>query len=111
VQAGRLRALAVTSSARAPLAPDLPTVAEAGYPGFDVLGWYALFAPKDTPTQIVDRLSAQVERILAQADVREKLQQLGAEAHYLDAKDLTAYVAAESPKWKTLIEASGARVD
>ncbi|OVZ66241.1 hypothetical protein CDO46_01685 [Pigmentiphaga sp. NML030171] len=111
VQAGRLRALAVTSSARTPLAPDLPTVAEAGYPGFDVLGWYALFAPKDTPAQIVDRLSAQVERILAQADVRERLQQLGAEPHYLDAKDLTAYIAVESPKWKTLIEASGARVD
>lgn len=111
VQAGRLRALAVTSGTRTSLAPDIPTVAEAGYPGFDVLAWYALFAPKDTPPAIVDRVSNEVARILGQPDVREKLAQLGAEPHYLNARDLTAFVAVESPKWKELISESGARVD
>ncbi|WP_299454144.1 tripartite tricarboxylate transporter substrate binding protein [uncultured Pigmentiphaga sp.] len=111
VHAGRLRALAVTSGTRTSLAPDIPTVAEAGFPGFDVLAWYALFSPRGTPSGVVDRLSAEVARILEQQDVREQLAQLGAEPHYLNGRDLAAFVAVESPRWKELISESGARVD
>ena len=64
VEAGKLRALAITSAARSALVPDVPTVAEAGYPGFEVLGWYALFAPRETPKPVVAKLSADIEKIV-----------------------------------------------
>ncbi|MBO1114076.1 Bug family tripartite tricarboxylate transporter substrate binding protein [Bordetella petrii] len=111
VRAGKLRALAVTSRTRTALAPSVPTVAEAGYPGFEALAWYGLFAPRDTPREAVTRLSAEIERIVRDPDMKARLTGLGAEPHYLDAAQLEAYVAVESPKWKTLIDAFGAEAD
>ncbi len=78
VEAGKLRALAITSLARSELVPDVPTVAEAGFPGFDVLGLYALFAPRETPKPVVANLSAEVEKIVRSPDIHGKLLQLGA---------------------------------
>ena len=83
VEAGKLRALAITSAARSALVPDVPTVAEAGYPGFEVLGWYALFAPRETPKPVVAKLSADIEKIVGSPDIRDKMLQLGAEPRYL----------------------------
>ncbi|CAM4029997.1 Bug family tripartite tricarboxylate transporter substrate binding protein [Bordetella tumulicola] len=111
VQAGKLRALAVTSSTRTALAPSVPTIAEAGYPGFEALAWYGLFAPRNTPREATDRLSAEIKRIVQHPDMKEKLIRLGAEPHYLNAEQLEAYVRVESPKWKALIDASGAESD
>jgi tripartite-type tricarboxylate transporter receptor subunit TctC len=111
VEAGKLRALAITSLARSELVPDVPTVAEAGFPGFEVLGWYALFAPRETPKPVVAKLSAEVEKIVRSPDIHDKLLQLGAEPRYMSPEQVTAFVAVESPKWGQLIRESGASAD
>jgi tripartite-type tricarboxylate transporter receptor subunit TctC len=111
VEAGKLRALAITSAARSALVPDVPTVAEAGYPGFEVLGWYALFAPRETPKPVVAKLSADIEKIVSSPDIRDKMLQLGAEPRYLSPEQVAAFVAVESPKWGQLIRESGASAD
>ncbi|HEX4409159.1 MAG TPA: tripartite tricarboxylate transporter substrate binding protein [Xanthobacteraceae bacterium] len=104
IEAGQLRALAIASAERSPLVPNVPTIAEAGYPGFDVIAWYALFAPRGTPPAVVDRLSKEIEKILQRDDVRTELAKLGAEPHYLSPQGLTEYIAAESPKWGPLLK-------
>jgi tripartite-type tricarboxylate transporter receptor subunit TctC len=83
VEAGKLRALAITSLARSQLVPDVPTVAEAGYPGFEALGWYALFAPRDMPQPIVAKLSGDIEKIVRLPEIRDKMVQLGAEPRFM----------------------------
>jgi tripartite-type tricarboxylate transporter receptor subunit TctC len=107
VEAGKLRALAITSATRSALVPNVPTVAEEGFPGFEVLAWYALFAPRGTPEPVVARLDAEVEKILQMPDVRSKMAELGAEPRYMSAAELTRFVSVESPKWGELIRASG----
>jgi tripartite-type tricarboxylate transporter receptor subunit TctC len=111
VEAGKLRALAITSLARSQLVPDVPTVAEAGYPGFEALGWYALFAPRDMPQPIVAKLSGEIEKIVRLPEIRDKMVQLGAEPRYMGPEELTGFVAVESPKWGQLIRESGATAD
>jgi tripartite-type tricarboxylate transporter receptor subunit TctC len=111
VEAGKLRALAITSAARSQLVPNVPTVAEAGFPGFEALAWYALFAPAGTPKPIVARLSADVDKIVQLPDIRDKMVQLGAEPKYMTPEQVAAFVAVESPKWGELIRASGATAD
>jgi tripartite-type tricarboxylate transporter receptor subunit TctC len=111
VKAGKLRALAISSASRSPLAPEVPTVAESGYKDFEVLAWYGLFAPRGTPREVVSRLSGEIEKILRQPDIREKLAQLGAEPKFMNPEQLTAFVAEESPRWGRLIQASGAKAD
>ncbi len=111
VEAGKLRALAITSLARSELVPAVPTVAEAGFPGFEVLGWYALFAPRETPKPVVAKLSSEVEKIVRSPDLHDKLLQLGAEPRYMSPEQVTTFVAVESPKWGQLIRESGASAD
>lgn len=111
VRAGKLRALAISSATRSPLAADVPTVAESGYKDFEVLAWYGLFAPRGVPREIIARLSTEIEKILRQPDIREKLAQLGAEPKFMTPEQLTAFVAEESPRWGRLIRASGAKAD
>jgi tripartite-type tricarboxylate transporter receptor subunit TctC len=111
VEAGKLRALAITSAARSQLVPDVPTVAEAGFPGFEALGWYALFTPRDTPKPIVAKLSGEIEKIVRLPEIRDKMVQLGAEPRFMGAEELTSFVSVESPKWGQLIRESGATAD
>jgi len=111
VEAGKLRALAITSLARSELVPDVPTVAGAEFPGFEVLGWYALFAPRETPKPVVAKLSAEVEKIVRSPDIYDKLLQLGAAPRYMSPEQVTAFVAVESPKWGQLIRESGASAE
>jgi tripartite-type tricarboxylate transporter receptor subunit TctC len=111
VEAGKLRALAITSAARSQLVPDVPTVAEAGYPGFEALGWYALFAPRDIPQPVVAKLSGELEKIVRLPEIHDKMVQLGAEPRYMGPEELTSFVAVESPKWGQLIRESGATAD
>jgi len=111
VEAGKLRALAITSLARSELVPDVPTVAGAEFPGFEVLGWYALFAPRETPKPVVAKLSAEVEKIVRSPDIHDKLLQLGAEPRYMSPEQVIAFVGVESPKWGQLIRESGASAD
>lgn len=111
VKAGKLRALAVTSAIRSAAAPDLPTIAESGYPGFYADAWSGLFAPKHTPKAIVDKLSVEVQRILKLPDVRERLAAVGAEAVGSSPAEFSAHLKREIDKWGRVVKSSGAKVD
>jgi len=107
VEAGKLRALAITSASRSQLVPNVRTVAEAGYPGFEALAWYGLFAPRGTPAPIVERLDAEVAKIVQAPEFRDKMVKLGMEPKFLDAKQLTDFIAVESPRWGKLLREAG----
>ena len=111
VKAGRIRALAVTTAKRTPLAPDLPTLAESGLPGFDISTWFGLFVPAGTPKAAVDRIHADFTRALAEPEVREKLVAMGADPVGSTPEAFTAFVAAEAAKYAKLVKASGAKAD
>jgi tripartite-type tricarboxylate transporter receptor subunit TctC len=106
--AGKLRALAITGKERSALVPDVPTVAEAGFSDYEVLAWFALFAPKGTPEPIVQRLSTEIEKILKRPDIREKMAKLGAEPRFMNSQQLTDFVTMESAKFGKLLQGAKA---
>jgi tripartite-type tricarboxylate transporter receptor subunit TctC len=110
-KAGKLRALAVTTATRSAVAPDVPTLAESGLPGFEVGSWQGVFAPAGTPPDIVRRLNAEIVKILKLPDVAEKLVGLGAEPVGNTTEEFTVMVKAEVVKWADVVKKSGARVD
>ena len=111
VRSGRLRALAVASGKRSPSVPELPTIAEAGVPGFAVDQWYALFAPAATPKEIIAKLYAEIARTVAQADTRERLLAMGLDPVGMPPDEFTAYVKTETVKWGKLVREAGIRVN
>ena len=111
VKAGKLKALAVTTAERSKLAPELPTMAEAGLPGFDISTWFGLLAPAGTPKDIVARWNADLVKILNTPDMKQKLALQGAEAAPMSPAEFAAFIAAEVPKYARIIKASGAKVD
>ena len=108
---GRLRALAITSAKRRAAVPEIPTVIEGGLPGYEILIWNALFAPRATPPAIIARLTDEVNKILALPDIREAFNKQGAEVSGSTPEQLAAYVASEYAKWAKVVAASGAKVD
>jgi tripartite-type tricarboxylate transporter receptor subunit TctC len=106
-QAGSLRALAVTSAKRSALAPDLPTVAESGLPGFDVVGWYGLAAPAATPEPAIAKLNAQANRALTSADLIEQFRLQGYEPVGGSPKEATAWIKSEVARWTNVIREAG----
>ena len=111
IKAGRLRALAVTTARRSASLPDMPTVAEAGVPGFESITWHGVVVPVHTPSSVVERLNCAINAALAQPDLRERLQSLGAEVAGGSAQDFAAYIAREIPKWSKVVKDSGARAE
>jgi len=110
-KAGKLRALAVTTAKRSSVAPDVPTLAESGLPGFEVGSWQGVFAPAGTPPEIVKRLNAEIVKALNMPDVRDKLSGLGAEIVADSPEEFSALVKAEVAKWADVVKKSGAKVD
>ena len=106
-QAGNLRALAVTSAKRSALAPDLPTVAESGLPGFDVVGWYGLAAPAGTPQPAIARLNAEANGVLKSADLIEQFRLQGYEPVGGTPEEATAWIKSEVARWTEVIRAAG----
>jgi tripartite-type tricarboxylate transporter receptor subunit TctC len=111
VKAGKLRALAVTTARRSAAVPDLPTMAEAGVPGFDISTWYGLWAPRGTPREIVERLATDTARILKLPEVRERYAALGAEPVGSGPDEFAAFCRSELAKWARVVKESGARAD
>jgi tripartite-type tricarboxylate transporter receptor subunit TctC len=110
VKAGKLRLLAVTTPRRSAAAPDTPTMDEAGVKGFEMAAWQAVYAPKGTPKAVVDRLNAEILKILKTADVREKMiAATGIEVVGSSPQDLTKFMQSEIPRWAELIRKSGAQ--
>ena len=111
VRGGRLRAVVVTSAKRAAQMPEVPTIAESGYPGFDAITWYGLLAPAGTPAVIIARLNAELNRALATPDVRERLAAEGGEVLGGSPERFALLLKAESAKWGRVVKESGAKVD
>ena len=107
VQAGRLKAYAVTSAKRSPTLPDLPTVAEAGVPGYEAIGWFGLLAPAATPKAVVNRLSADANAALREPDVVQKMLVLGAEPAGNTPERFAAFIGDDQGKWSKLMRERG----
>ena len=108
-RAGRLKTLAVTGGKRTPIAPDIPTIAEAGVPGFEVTGWYGFAAPAGTPKAIVEQLNVTVNRVLP--ELRERYAILGMDLGGGTAAEFGAYLRTERDKWARVVKISGAKVE
>ena len=111
IKAGKLRGIAVTSAKRSPFIPDLPTVAESGLPGFEVIGWYGVLAPAGTPPAVVRRLSGDIIKILAMPDIKMRIAGQGAEVVGNTPALFEAFLMADIARWAPVIKASGARVE
>jgi tripartite-type tricarboxylate transporter receptor subunit TctC len=111
VKAGKVRALAITTARRSSLVPDLPTVAEAGLPGFEYVAYFGLQAPARTSSEVIAKLNAQTTRILQMADVRERFAVNGAEPMHSTPEQFGAFIREEIDKHRPLVKATGARVD
>ena len=110
-RAGRVRMLGVASQKRSPSAPDVPTIAESGFPGVEVTSWWGLLAPASTPPEIVARLNAELVKILASQDARERIGDLGADIASSTPQQFVDFMRTEHTKWAQLIKESGAKVE
>ena len=111
IASGKLRALGITSLKASEMLPSIKPVSEQGVPGFDVVAWDALFAPRGTPPDIVQKLSEHLQRALQQADTRRRMLEIGVEPLFMGPAQLDAFVKAERPKWGEVIKAADIRVD
>ncbi len=112
VKAGKLRALAVTTAQRSAFAPDLPTLAEAGVPGFDLTTWFGIFLPGNAPRDIVLRLNTEINKALSAPDMRDRLEKMGAEPPANNTPErFAAFIKVEFDKYARVIKASGAKVE
>ena len=110
-RAGKIRALAVSSAKRTAGAPEIPTVAEAGVPGFEAVSWFGLVAPAATPKPIVEALAVETARILRLADVNKRISELGAEPVGSTPQQYAAFIQSEIVKWRKVIKDAGVRLD
>jgi tripartite-type tricarboxylate transporter receptor subunit TctC len=106
-----MKALGVGGAKRSPALPEVPTIAEAGVPGYEASSWYALLVPAGTPAAVVGKLNADVVRTLKLPDVRETLSGMGIEVVGSTPEQLARHIGTEQPKWARVIKQSGIRVD
>lgn len=111
IKAGKLRALAVTSAKRSTSMPDIPTVAELGYKDFDVSTWYGLFMPAGTPREMVTTMNAEVNKLLATADMKAAVHAQGAEVQNMTPDQFSTLLKTDYAKWKDIVKASGATIE
>jgi tripartite-type tricarboxylate transporter receptor subunit TctC len=111
VKAGKLRALGVAIPQRSPFMPDVATIAEQGYPGFESVGWIGLCAPAKTPVAILDKLNAEVQKMLASPEVKDKFQKLAFTPAGDSRAHFAAWIKSEIVKWTAVAKASGAKAD
>jgi tripartite-type tricarboxylate transporter receptor subunit TctC len=111
ISSGRLRAVAVTSGQRSAVLPELPTIAESGLKGYEMLNWLGLFAPTGTPKAIVDRLSRESLKVVAQPEVVKRFNSQGAEPSPLASEEFAPFVKSEIAKWAKIVAATGMKVD
>jgi tripartite-type tricarboxylate transporter receptor subunit TctC len=111
IKSQRVRALAVTTAKRSRLMPELPTVAEAGVPGFEASTWHGVLTVAGTPAPIVERLNAEINRALQQPDVRERLAALGAEIVGSTPREFAEHIRSEIPKWAKVVKAANVQLD
>jgi len=107
---GKLRALAITSIKRSALAPDLPTMAESGFPGFEAVPWFGLVAPAGTPKDVLDRLHGETAKVLAMPEVRKKFDELGLEPVGNTPAEFAAVIRKETPEWAKVIKDAGIKL-
>jgi tripartite-type tricarboxylate transporter receptor subunit TctC len=107
---GKLRAFAITSPKRSPAAPDIPTMAESGYPGFDATAWFGLMAPAGTPRPIIDRIHRETVRVMALPEVKKRFDDLGLLAVGNSPEELAAVIAAETPQWAKVIKNAAIKI-
>jgi tripartite-type tricarboxylate transporter receptor subunit TctC len=111
IRDGKLRALAVTSLRRSPIISELPTLAESGFPGFEVISWFGLLAPTATPVVIINKVHAELERIVANADTRERIAQLGLEASVNSPEEFAVVIKTDTAKWAKVIRAANIKAE
>ena len=111
IKAGRLRALAVLGSKRSKLLPDVPTVAESGVPGYELTNWFGLVVPASTPRDLIARLYGDVSKVLGQADVREKIEGMGADVIGSTPEQFAAFMRGETAKWAKVIKQANIRAE
>ena len=111
IKSGKLRALAVTTVTRYPELPDVPTMQEAGVAGYEATAWFGIMVPKGTPREIAMRINGEVNKALAQVDVKEKLAQQGALARSWTPEEFGSFIHNEIVKWAKVVKASGAKVE
>ena len=111
IQSGQLAAIAVTSKQRSALLPNVPTIAESGYPGFEALSWQGVFAPAGTPQPVIDILNREINKALASADMRTFFEARGFTLGGSTPAEFRTYVQAETAKWARIVKASGAKPD
>jgi tripartite-type tricarboxylate transporter receptor subunit TctC len=111
MKGGKVRAIGVTTAKRSPSLPDVPALAEQGLAGYDVSSWQAVFAPAGTPKAIVDRLNAEIRRILATPEIRDKLLAVASDPADMTPEQFAEFVRVETEKWAKVVKASGAKVD